>query len=56
MICDKYRGKNTGPQCVNILNILFFAHLQLIQNLLIDFSISEMYQLVIVFFFFPCSC
>jgi hypothetical protein len=18
MICDKYRGKNTGPQCVNI--------------------------------------
>jgi hypothetical protein len=20
MICDKYRGKNTGPQCVNIIN------------------------------------
>jgi hypothetical protein len=18
MICDKYRGKNTGPQCVNV--------------------------------------
>jgi hypothetical protein len=18
MICDKYRGKNTGPQCVNL--------------------------------------
>jgi hypothetical protein len=20
MICDKYRGKNTGPQCVNWLD------------------------------------
>jgi hypothetical protein len=22
MICDKYRGKNTGPQCVNFLHTI----------------------------------
>jgi hypothetical protein len=27
MICDKYRGKNTSPQCVNILHFLFYCYI-----------------------------
>jgi len=32
---------------LNILNIYFFAHLQLIQTVLLYISIFEMYQLII---------
>jgi hypothetical protein len=30
MICDKYRGKNTGPQCVN--TVLPFSHYRTVEH------------------------
>jgi hypothetical protein len=54
MIYDKYRGKNTGPQCVKLVTLRWYIHGQ--QNMKVTLQFVLVYCCIVIYCCKLCKC